>query len=381
MKVIIIGPAYPYRGGLASFDERFARQFILEGHEVEIVTFTLQYPSFLFPGKTQYSTDPAPKDLLISRRVNSCNPFNWIKVGRELRRKEADIVIFRYWISYMAPCLGTIARIIRRNGKSCVVSIIDNLIPHEQRFFDKPMARYFINSLDACVTMSKSVLNDISLFSPNKPRVFSPHPVYDNYGEAVSRESAAEFLKLDKETRYILFFGLIRDYKGLDWLLEAFAKCQLQDKNVKLIVAGEFYNNPDKYYDIEKRLNLKEKVLWFNNFVPDSEVKYFFSIADMVVQPYKTATQSGITLLSYFFEKPVIVTNVGGLGEFVPNGKVGYMVEPDIESIANAINDFYNNNRLHDFDEGIKEEKKRYVWSRLTESLLKLRGGDDTLKS
>jgi glycosyltransferase involved in cell wall biosynthesis len=362
MKIVVLGTAWPYRGGIALFNERLAREFQKENDEVITYTFTLQYPSFLFPGKTQYSEEPAPQGMNIVRKVNSVNPFNWIKVGRELKKMAPDLIVIGFWLPFMAPCLGTIARIARKNGKTRVVSVVHNIVPHEHRIGDKMFATYFCNSVDGFVAMSDSVLNDLTLFDSVKPRVFCRHPLYDNFGEAVERNSALQELGLDSNNRYMLFFGLIRDYKGLDIMLKAYADSRLRQMGVKLIVAGEFYNNADKYHALEKELGLEGKIHWFSDYIPNEEVTRFFSVADLVVQPYKTATQSGISQMAYHFEKPMVVTAVGGLPEIVPNGKVGYVVPVDDKAVADAVVDFFDHHTAADFAAYIKEEKKKYTW-------------------
>ncbi len=371
MKIVVLGTAWPYRGGIALFNERLAREFQKENDEVITYTFTLQYPSFLFPGKTQYSEEPAPQDMTIVRKVSSVNPFNWIKVGRELKKMAPDLIVIGFWLPFMAPCLGTIARIARKNGKTQVVSVVHNIVPHEHRIGDKMFATYFCNSVDGFVAMSDSVLNDLTLFDSVKPRVFCRHPLYDNFGKQVDRGEALSELGLDTNNRYMLFFGLIRDYKGLDIMLKAYADSRLRKMGVKLIVAGEFYNNAEKYFELEKELGLEGEVIWHREFVPDSKVRYYFGAADIIVQPYKSATQSGVTQIAYHFEKPMIVTNVGGLAEIVPNGKAGYVVEPDEKEIADAIVDFFGNNRQDEFKEGLLFEKRKYAWSNMTKSVKK----------
>lgn len=372
MNIIIVGTAYPYRGGLSAFNERLAAEYMAQGHKVEIYTFTLQYPNFLFPGKTQYSTEPAPKDLAIHRRVNSCNPFNWIKVGREIRRKRPDMLITKFWIPFMAPCLGTIERMVRKNGHTKVISILDNVIPHEKRIGDKLFARYFVRSTDGFVAMSKSVLSDLRLFTKDKPAEFCPHPLYDHYGQRLSRDEALQLLNLDTNCRYVLFFGFIRTYKGLDLLLDAFADQWLRQSNVKLIVAGEFYGDPAPYMQQIENLDIADKVVLCTDFIPDSEVNRYFSAADIVAQPYKTATQSGVTQIAFHFEKAMLVTNVGGLAEIVPDGKIGYVVEPNKEQIAKALHRFFEENRIAEFESNIVEEKQKYSWSRFTEAIAKV---------
>ncbi|MDR1585442.1 MAG: glycosyltransferase [Prevotellaceae bacterium] len=369
MKVIIVGTAYPYRGGLAAFNERLATEYRRQGYEVKIYTFRLQYPAFLFPGKTQYSTGSQPPVLDITRRINSVNPFNWLKTGRMIKKEKADLLIFAYWMAFMAPCFGTIAKLSRTKGVKRI-GLIHNMIPHEPNLLDKIFPKYFIKQMDAFIALSGSVAEDIAKFDrQDKPKAVSPHPLYDHFGEKISRKEALAFLNLDDNVRYMLFFGFIRDYKGLDLLLKAFADEGLRKLNVKLIVAGEFYNNSKRYFDLENELNLSGRVLWYSDFIPDSEVKYFFNAADIVVQPYKSATQSGVTQIAYHFEKPMLVTNVGGLSEIVPNGKAGYAVDPDEKEIAAKLTGFFENKRFDDFQQGILEEKQKYGWDILVKAI------------
>lgn len=371
-RIIIIGPAYPYRGGIADFNERLAHEFINEGHEVTIYTFTLQYPGFLFPGKTQYAEGPAPERLNIVRKVNSVNPLNWLKVGREIRRQRPDMVMIRFWLPFMAPCLGTIARVVHRDKHIKVVALLDNVVPHEKRIGDRVFARYMIKSVGGYVAMSESVLADAKAFDDTKPLALTPHPLYDSFGAKVTREEAIGVLDLDADTRYILFFGLIRDYKGLDLLLRAFADSRLRGKGVKLIVAGEFYGNAEKYEQLECELGLAEHIVWYKEFVPADKVRYFFAAADLVAQPYKSATQSGITQIAYHFERPMLVTNVGGLAEIVPHGKVGYVTQPDAADIADALVDFVEHRNEADYREGILQEKAKYAWNNMTAALFEV---------
>lgn len=369
MKIIILGTAYPYRGGLSAFNERLAYEYQNQGHEVEIYTFTHQYPDFLFPGKTQYSSDPAPENLKITRKVHSYNPFNWLKVGKEISQKRPDVMITKFWLPFMAPCFGTIARLVKRNKHTRIVSILDNVIPHEHRIGDKMFVRYFVNSTDGFVAMSKSVLQDLRLFTKTKPAAFSPHPLYDHYGIRLNREEALQLLNLPTSHRYVLFFGFIRSYKGLDILLQAFSDERLRHSDIKLIVAGEFYGDSTPYLNLIKTLGIGDNVILRTDFIPDSEVNRYFSAADIVAQPYKTATQSGVTQIAFHFEKPMLVTNVGGLPEIVPDGKIGYVVEPDAPQIADALHRFFVENKQEEFERNIVDEKKKYAWSRFVETM------------
>jgi D-inositol-3-phosphate glycosyltransferase len=372
MKIIIVGTAYPYRGGLASFNERLAREYAREGHEVEVITFTLQYPNFLFPGKSQYSTEKPPKDLKITRRINSINPFNWIKIGKEIKKKAPDLVIFCYWTSFIAPCFATIAR-YARSPQTKMLGLVHNMIPHEATPLDKWLPRYFVKNMDGFLAMANSVKEDIQHFDKkNKPKIVVPHPVYDHYGAIVSKSEAALKLGLPEKKRYVLFFGFIRHYKGLDLLLEAFSDKRLKDMEVQLVVAGEFYENPEPYLKQIAQLGLANRVELRTNFIPENEVKYYFSLADLVAQPYRSATQSGVSQIAYHFEKPMLVTNVGGLAEIIPNGKVGYVVNGQPKEIADAIVDFFQNNREEIFLPNIKTEKMKYGWDKMTAAINKL---------
>lgn len=365
MRITLLGPAYPYRGGIAAFYDRIAVEFMAEGHSVSIENFSLQYPEFLFPGKTQYNPSEAPSDVKMRRSVNSVNPFNWISVGRRIVKDAPDLLLVRYWMPFMAPCLGTIARIVKANGKTRVEALVDNIIPHERHFYDSILSKYFIGGIDKFVVLSASVRDELKQFT-SKPCTVTPHPLYDTYGTKVTKAEAAAKLGLDPNGRYAMFFGFIRDYKGLDMLLEAYAQGDFYSSGINLIVAGEFYGNQDKYMELAEKLGIKDKILWHNEFIDDSMVKYWFSAADIVVQPYKTATQSGITQICYQMEKPMIVTNVGGLPEIVPHGKAGYVVEPKPAAIAAAIEDFFTNKKPGAFTPGLLEEKSRYSWANIS---------------
>ena len=373
-KIIIIGPAHPLRGGLASFDERLARQFQQENFNTTIYTFSLQYPEFLFPGTTQYSSEPKPTDINIKVCINSINPFNWIKVGNELRKLKPSIIVVRYWLPLMGPCLGTILRITKKNKVTKVIAITDNVIPHEKRFGDKPFTKYFLKTVDACVTMSEKVLKDLRTFT-QKPAQQITHPLYDNFGEAIPKQKAKKYLDINANENIILFFGFIRNYKGLDILLEAMALLKSKNSNIKLLIAGEFYEDRKPYDDLIEKFNLKNQLILKTDFIADSEVKYYLSAADFVIQPYRNATQSGVTPLAYHFEKPMLVTNVGGLPSLVPNKKVGLIAEPNATAIANKILELYELGEEY-FLPHLREEKKKYSWNVLTNTIVELSKND-----
>lgn len=366
--VIIIGPAHPLRGGLASFDERLAREWQTNGWNTEIWTFSLQYPGFLFPGKTQFSEEPAPEDISIKVCINSVNPLNWIKIGNRLKNLKADLIIVRYWLPFMGPCLGTILRIAKSNHHTKVICIADNVIPHEKRPGDRPFTKYFLKSVDAFITMSEKVNQDLRLFENKKPSKVVDHPLYDNFGEKIDKSQARIHLGIPEDEKLVLFFGFIRKYKGLNLLLDAFASPLLRNSGIKCLVAGEFYEDEKPYLEQIEKAGIEKQMLMRTHFISDSDVKYYLSAADVVVQPYIQATQSGVTPLAYHFERPMIVTNVGALPRLVPHGKVGLVCEPNPESIADAILKFFDGNPER-FLAHLIEEKKKLSWSKLIEEI------------
>lgn len=373
-KVIIIGPGHPLRGGLATFNQRLAKEFIEQGNDCSIYSFSLQYPSFLFPGKTQFSDEPPPENLKINTVINSINPFNWIKIGNRLKKERPEIIIVRFWIPLMGPALGTILRRVRKNKHTKIICIADNIIPHEKRFADRSFTKYFLKSCDAFITMSEKVMSDLRVFQKTKPARQVSHPLYDNFGEIISKEEARNHLGLPANEKIVLFFGFIRKYKGLDLLLEAMSilknikpqtlNPEKSGQAIKLLVAGEFYEDERSYKEQIEKLGIKDQLILKTDFIPDSEVKYYLCAADAVIQPYRNATQSGVTPLAYHFEKPMLVTNVGGLPFLVPDGKVGLVVEPNPAAIADGILKFYQSGENY-FVPGVREEKKKYSWQNL----------------
>ena len=369
---MIIGPAHPLRGGLASFNERLAKEFLANGEKAEIVTFSLQYPGFLFPGTTQYSSDPAPAGLRIRALINSVNPFNWIKTGNTLKKEKYDIIVVRYWLPFMGPCLGTILRIVKKNKHTRIICIADNIIPHETRAGDKMFTRYFIKPVDAFITMSERVMTQLRTLT-EKPSKVVAHPLYDNFGDKVAKADARRVLKIGDDEKIMLFFGFIREYKGLDLLLEALAILKAHPRAgewqlPKLVIAGEFYESRKKYDELIDKLRLHDNVILHSDFIADSQVKNYFCAADVVVQPYRNATQSGVTPLAYHFEVPMVVTNVGGLPDLVPDGKVGLVCEPNPAAIADTLYRYFNLFPGH-FVKGLQEEKKKYTWKNLTQAI------------
>lgn len=375
LKIQFLGPAHPFRGGLAAIMQTMARHYQAEGHEVKLKTFTVQYPQFLFPGKSQFTDGPAPEDLTIERCIHTANPFNWIRQGLRIKRERPDVVILKYWTPFMAPCFGTIARLARRNGQTKFICQIDNVEPHEPHFFDRWFNHWFLGAMDGFVYMSEQVHRELAAYT-SAPALFSPHPMFENYGEKIDRTEACRILGLDPEKRYALFFGLIRDYKGLDLLLEAWRRLRLKGElaDYKLVVAGEFYTDKTPYI---KRINtpeLKDCVILHDRFIPDEEVKNFFSATDFLVLPYKSATQSGVTQIAYKFNLPVIVTRVGGLAEIIPDGVAGLVCDPSADGVAKAIETILQPERLATLRGGMAEESKRFTWGAMCKKLLEVAG-------
>ena len=373
-KVFIIGPAYPLRGGLASFDELFCEALNKQGHQCEIISYSLQYPNFLFPGSTQYHVNgTAPKNITIHTLINSVNPLSWFKTASFIKKQKPDFIIFRFWIPFMGPALGTIARLVKKQNIK-VLAITDNVIPHEKRLGDKQLASYFIKGCDGFVTMSKAVMSDLEKFTDTTHKKYLLHPLYTAFGEKIPRQEARLKLNLKPEDNVILFFGLIRKYKGLDLLIEAFSLLKINPNN-KLLIAGEFYEDKKPYLDLISKFRIDKQVVLLDQFIPNDEVKLYFSVANIVALPYRSATQSGVTQVSFHFEVPTLVTNVGGLGEIIPHNIAGYVVEPNPQAIAKSIDDYFENKKEKEFTEGMKHEKQKYEWSIFVNEVIDLYNG------
>jgi glycosyltransferase involved in cell wall biosynthesis len=375
--VIIIGPGHPLRGGLATFDQRLAHEFIKEGYDCTIYSFSLQYPSFLFPGTTQYSDEPPPKGLKILSRINSINPFNWFSTGEELRRLRPDIIVVRYWLPVMGPALGTILRRVKKNGHTRIIAITDNVLPHEKRPGDAAFTKYFLKPCDAYITMSEKVMQDLRQFEKNKPARQVLHPLYDNFGEPIPKTEAREHLRrltglqIGADDKILLFFGFIRAYKGLDILLDAMADERIRTAGIKLLVAGEFYEDKKPYLAQIERMRIRDALLLRTDFIPDSEVRYYLCAADAVVQPYRNATQSGVTPLAYYFEKPMIVSDAGGLPDLVPHKQAGLVAAARPGPLADAIMQFFELGEDY-FIPHLRREKQKYSWARLVGTVIGL---------
>ncbi|MCL2327058.1 MAG: glycosyltransferase [Bacteroidetes bacterium] len=373
LSFLSIAPAYPLRGGIADFNEALTRSLCAQGFDASIISYGKQYPSLLFPGRTQFSTSTAPTDLRIATLLHSYNPFNWRKVANYIVNENPNVLLLHFWMPFFAPALGSIAKRVKKClPQVTICAVCHNFLPHERSRFDAALATYFAKRCDCFVAMSQSVLSDIQEFAPDKKAIYTPHPMYDNFGEAVSKTEAAEALNLPADKNYVLFFGLVRKYKGLDLLLQAFAKKALNDKNIMLLVAGEFYENPEIYTKQIEELGIADRVIIHNEFIVHDRVRLYFSLADIVAQTYHTATQSGITQIAFHFNLPMLVTNVGGLSEIVKYREMGYVCEKNPQEIAEALADFYENNRAEDFRKVVIAEKQKYSWERFVEMLEKV---------
>ena len=372
MKVVIVGPAYPLRGGIADFNEALAIAFQKEGIQTSLYSFYFQYPKFLFPGKTQNAIGEANPELKISSTISSVNPLSWVSTANKIAAEKPDLVIIRYWLPFMAPSLGTIAKLLRRKSIT-VIAITDNVIPHEKRTGDSMFTKYFVNNCDGFITMSKSVLNDLTKFTATTKKKFIPHPIYNIFGESVSKTEARQKLGIPVADKLILFFGFIRSYKGLDLLIEAMNENEVKKHNVRLLIAGEFYEDSKPYLDRIKELNVENRFILHTSFIGKEDVKNYFCAADLVVQPYKSATQSGITQIAYYFGRPMLVTNVGGLAEIVADKRVGYVTERNAMSIASAISDFYTNDRENEFSKNALVDREKFSWKTFINGILELK--------
>jgi len=369
MKIVFLSTFYPFRGGIAQFNALIYREIEKE-HAVEAITFSRQYPSLLFPGKTQLVSPDDAADLIPSKPwLDSINPLTYIRTAWRIKKMQPDLIITKYWMTFFAPSLGFVLG--RQTKKTKRISILDNVIPHEKRFFDNWCNRYFLKRNDGFIVMSEKVLKDLLFYYPKAKYIYVPHPVYNQFGEKTTRMAALQKLGLEKmaEKKIILFFGIIRDYKGLDLLLEAMA---LLSDDFQLIVAGEVYGSFQKYQEIIDNRRLNERLSLFTKYIGDDEVKDYFSAADVCVLPYKSATQSGITSISNHFELPLIATNVGGLAETILHKKTGLIVDlVDEKLLSESIEHYFSANLNSEFQENIKVQNKENTWDNFGKKILK----------
>lgn len=378
MKIVLIGTAYPLRGGIAHY-VGLLWKYLSRVHDVSIVTFSRQYPKLLFPGKSQEESGDAGIPVESVQWIDSINPFNWIRTGFRVRALRADLIVFKFWMPFFAPSYGTIAAIARWNRRTRTMFICDNVIPHEKRPGDKWLTQFAFRFIDSYVVQSRAVERDLRLWKKEPLLRYLPHPVYEIFGEEMTREDARRRLRavdtamdLGDDERVLLFFGYVRDYKGLDVILDAMPAILARMK-VRLLVVGEFYNNEAKYREQVARLGIGDAVIFHSDYVANEEVGLYFSAADLLTLPYKSATQSGIIQIAYNFHRPVIATDVGGLGEVIVHGRTGAIVPPEQPgALADAVVDFFAHDRFDDARAAVIEEKKKYSWEYMAEGIEQL---------
>lgn len=369
MKIAFLSTFYPYRGGIAQFNAALFRE-LEKQHQVKLFNYSLQYPSFLFPGTTQYVTQEDNADELETvRSLNAVNPLTYISTAKKIEVYQPDLVIIGYWMPFMGPCLGYVAGKLSKKTK--VVSIVHNAVPHETSRLDRLLSNYFFKGNTPVVALSEAVKKDIETTYPStKVRVIH-HPSYNHFGSLIPRNEALKKLELDPANKYLLFFGLIRAYKGLDVLLEALPHLE---ESFHLIIAGESYEDWAKYTQIIKKNNLEERIHLHKRYIPDDEVASFFSAADCCVLPYKSATQSGIIAISHAFHVPVVATQVGGLNEFIKNDANGVLIDPPVspQKLANELTKLFESNKLSDFREELSENSTLETWESFAEKIVSI---------
>ncbi len=368
-KIVLVGPMHPYRGGIAHFLETMYWGLQERGHAVSAVTFTRQYPKMLFPGKTQFVRANPARLIPADRIIDSINPVTWYKAARHISESKPDVVIFKYWMPFFAPAFGTIARRSARAGAR-VILVVDNAIPHERHLGDTQLGRFMLRAAHGCIVMSEAVSRDVEALNEHVPRRLVAHPLYDMFGDTMQVGDARKLLGLPLGNPVLLFFGFVRKYKGLHVLLDAMPRIVMSLPNARLVVAGEWYDNEETYRNQVIRNRLQEYVRFDAVYIPNEEVARYFSAADVVVQPYVSATQSGVAQVAFNFDKPLIITDVGGLAEVVRHEQDGLVVPPNNpQALADAVVQFFRKNMGIRFKEGVRMRKKEFGWSKLFEAV------------
>ena len=370
MKIVLVGPFPPFRGGISDLNAALA-DHLSKRHEIHAINFTTQYPKVLFPGKTQFKKGDSAQEVDSIRCLSSINPFSWRKTAYKIIDIDPDLVLFRFWLPFFAPAFSGVAKKIRKYSDATIMVICDNIIPHEERLLDTRLTKRFFGFIDSFIVLSKKVENELLSFIPEAKYKYSPHPIYSIFNNTLSKEQAKAELKLATK-KVLLFFGLIREYKGLDILINAMEKIKTELEDYTLLIVGECYENENKYTELIKKAGITDNVKCHYSFIPDNEVGKYFSAADVVVLPYKTASQSGIVQIAYHFDTPVIVSNVGGLPEIVDEGKTGYCVEPNSNAFAKAIKAFYENDNISEMNSNISEYKSQFSWDAMVKAIEKL---------
>jgi len=366
MKISVFSAFFPFRGGIAQFNARLVDE-LSKKHQVSTFTFKQQYPKFLFPGKTQFVDLKENTDVIAaSRIVSTFNPFSYFAGAKKIERSTPEVFITNYWMTFFGPFMGLMGR--RLKNKSKRIAILHNLVPHEKRFFDNWFNRYFLKHYDGFIVLSEAVKNDLLLMKPTAKFLHIEHPLYDHFGEKLPRQNAKEKLGIDQNKKTLLFFGIIRDYKGLDNLIQAMS---LLSDDYQLVIAGEVYGDALKYDELITSSGKSKNIYFFNQYIADNEVSFYFSAADLCVLPYRTATQSGITAISHYFEIPVLATNVGGLKETIAHGKTGYVIEKsDPIQLAEGIESFFVQTNISELQINIRQLKIARSWETFASQLV-----------
>jgi len=373
MRLAVVGPVHPYRGGIAHFTEMTVQGLAARGHEVRPVSFSRQYPALLFPGETQYEPDDDAPDIVrgAPRVLDSINPLSWFRTGFHLRDVAPDAVVFQYWMPFFAPAYGVVARGLRRHYGIPSVAVVHNALPHERHLGDALLSRFFLRSCAGHVVMSDAVADDTRRLAGADAHIEQiAHPVYERFGSPVPRAEARAALDLPEAAPVLLFFGFVREYKGLHVLLEAMPSVLDALPDARLVIAGEPYDDTARYREIIDRHGLHDRVRWDDTYIPSEDVPAYFGAADLVVQPYVSATQSGVAQIATHFETPMVVTDVGGLAEDVPHERAGFVVPPEEPAaLADAVARFFRDDWAGRLAEGMREQKRRQQPERLFEAI------------
>lgn len=369
MNICYLSTFYPFRGGIAQFNAALYREFE-KNHNIKAFTFKRQYPDMLFPGKSQYVSKSDNPDVLESYPyLDSINPFSWMKTAKKVKQFDPDLLVMKFWMPFFGPSLGYVAGHLPKKVKR--IAILDNVLPHEKRIIDKPFLKYFLKHTDAYVVMSEAVKDDLLSVKPGAKYVMHSHPLYDHFGSIMDKTEARRKLKLNENKKTILFFGFIREYKGLDLLIDAFGKL---DDSYQLVITGDCYGSFNKYEEQIQKSPNRERIHKFVRYVSDEEVPAFFSAADVCVLPYKSATQSGITSIAYHFELPMLATDVGGLKEIVEDNVTGKIIpEPNAPDIASGIDAYFTENKSATYRHNIRKKKAGMSWESLANAIIKLK--------
>lgn len=373
MRIILVGPVYPYRGGIAHFTEATAHALKERGHDVTALTFTRQYPRRLFPGRSQLESRPPVRPVPSVRLIDSINPLSWFRAAQHIMREAPDVVLFQQWMPFFAPAFGTIARLLRAQGIRCL-AVVHNALPHERRLGDTALSRYLFNACDGFVALSRMVANDLRrLTSYRVPMQQVAHPPYHQFGDALDAAEARHRLNLPGDAQVLLFFGFVRAYKGLDVLLEALPHIREYLPKVHLVIAGEFYEDEEPYRELIRTQGLTDYVVLHAHYIPTESVPTYFSAADVVVQPYRSATQSGVAQVAFHFEKPVITTDVGELAAEVPDEEAGFVVPPeDPAELAAAVVRFFQEGWADRLEDGVRRTRQRHGWDEVATAVERL---------